>query len=145
MTIQSNNTNTEMKEMKYLYFPTPAEVLYVGKYKGYDCVIISLGTHPCAYVRIPKNHPLFGKDYMKCSFPEGYRVTFSGPSITMAEGVSKQIPEGYYLGWDYLLGPTGELCPLPDGEILTSLLYKYTTDEIYDDCKDFVDYLIEMC
>lgn len=31
------------------------EVLDRGTYKDYDYVVLSFGTHPCGYVRIPEN------------------------------------------------------------------------------------------
>lgn len=34
------------------------EVLLEGEYLGYKWVIISYGTHPCAYVKLPKNSKL---------------------------------------------------------------------------------------
>lgn len=33
-----------------------------GTYKGIDYLILSLGTHPTAYVRVPETHRYFGKD-----------------------------------------------------------------------------------
>ena len=38
------------------------EVLLEGEYLGYKWVIISYGTHPCAYVKLPKNSKLIPLD-----------------------------------------------------------------------------------
>ena len=51
-----------MKEMVYSKTRI-VEVLDRGTYKDYDYVILSLGTHPCAYVRIPEHHPYYSEDY----------------------------------------------------------------------------------
>jgi hypothetical protein len=47
-----------MKEMEYKTNRI-VDVLDTGHYRGYDYMIISYGTHPCAYVAIPENHPLY--------------------------------------------------------------------------------------
>lgn len=39
------------------------EILDKGCYKGYKYVIISYGTHPCAYVKVPKGHKYYGVGY----------------------------------------------------------------------------------
>jgi hypothetical protein len=38
-------------------------VIKKGKYLDFYWTIISYGTHPCAYVAIPKGHRFFAKDY----------------------------------------------------------------------------------
>lgn len=51
-----------MKEMKY-QISRKREILDNGKYLGYEYFIMSFGVFPAAYVKIPKKHPYFGKNY----------------------------------------------------------------------------------
>jgi hypothetical protein len=39
------------------------EILDAGMFMGYPYMILSLGSHPCAYVFIDKDNPLFEKHY----------------------------------------------------------------------------------
>ena len=39
------------------------EVLADDNYKGYRFLIVSYGTHPCAYVVLPKTSKFYGKPY----------------------------------------------------------------------------------
>lgn len=49
-----------MKEMiYYTERDGTIEVLDERTYNGYEYIIISYKTHPCCYVRIPKNDPLY--------------------------------------------------------------------------------------
>ena len=64
-----------MKEM--VYSKTRAiEVLDRGIYKGYDYVVLSLGTHPCGYVRVPEDHPYYGEDYNNCDIYCHWGLTY---------------------------------------------------------------------
>ena len=55
-----------MKEMVYISDPNAdREILDEGYVHGYHYCIVSLGSHPCAYVEIPKDHPCYGLDYGK--------------------------------------------------------------------------------
>jgi hypothetical protein len=45
------------------------EVLLEGEYLGYEWVIASYGTHPCAYVKLPNNSKLI---------PLGEEIPLSG-------------------------------------------------------------------
>lgn len=49
----------EMKYQKEMF----TKVLAKGTRDGFRWCIVNYGTHPCAYVAIPKNHPLYGKSY----------------------------------------------------------------------------------
>lgn len=55
-----------MKEMAYSSDPNAdREILDEGYVHGYHYCIVSLGSHPCAYVEIPKDHPCYGLNYEK--------------------------------------------------------------------------------
>jgi len=87
-----------MKEMVYkperLKEP---EILYDGWEKGIRIMILSLETHPCAYVGIPESHPVAGWDYDALSFIEchgGFTFSERGDGIYLPEGF-------WWYGWDY--------------------------------------------
>ena len=52
-------------------------VLHKGNWKGYDFFILSIGTHPTAYVRIPKEHKYYRKHYDRINIDCHYGLTFS--------------------------------------------------------------------
>ena len=52
-----------MREMKYEEYQIGKEILDCDKYMGMKYVILSLHTHPCAYIFINKHHYLYKKDY----------------------------------------------------------------------------------
>lgn len=54
----------KFKRMKYTK-ETQYRILASGHYQGYKYMIVSHGTHPTAYVRIPEGHPYYKKDYSK--------------------------------------------------------------------------------
>ena len=51
-----------IKEMIY-QAERKQEIIFDGKYKGYQVYILNLGTHPTAYIEIPKESKLFGLSY----------------------------------------------------------------------------------
>ena len=50
-----------MKQMIYSSVRTQPEQLAVGEYKGFDYYVLSMGTHPCAYIDVTDTD-LNGKD-----------------------------------------------------------------------------------
>lgn len=73
-----------------------AEILHEGTYRKFHFVIVSYGTHPCAYVEIPKNHPWYKKDRDDCYLYVHGGLTYSGDLMH----VDRKL-KGFYLGWDY--------------------------------------------
>lgn len=71
-------------------------VLDKGKEGKFNWAIVSYGTHPCAYVRIPKGHKLYGKSY------DGMRIDCHG-GLTFAGELCFDLFEGnFWIGWDYV-------------------------------------------
>ena len=56
-----------MIEMEYMDRLDEPIVLAHGQYKYYKYWILSFGSHPTAYVEVPRGHPLWFKDYIVCS------------------------------------------------------------------------------
>lgn len=86
-----------MEEMIYCEPLEERKILDSGEYEGYKYYIVSLGTHPCAYVEIPKGHKYYGKidgDAYDLDIDVHGGITFGDWNLC---GVS----DNYMIGWDY--------------------------------------------
>lgn len=113
------------------------DVLDEGIYKGFHYVIISFGTHPCAYVEIPKEHEL----YDASNKDELYDIAcHGGINFNTYTGLpfvhSKNPNKGHCIGWsfstvgyDYIY----DIC---------SYGKKWTTKEIFEDVKNVIEQLL---
>lgn len=75
------------------------EVLLEGEHLGYKWVIVSYGTHPCAYVKLPKNSKLIslGEEVpVSCHGGITYTSSKGLPQLKVAKK-----NEGFCIGWDY--------------------------------------------
>lgn len=88
-----------MSEMVYMpTFRDYAEILDEGVSGGYHYVIVSYGSHPCAYVKIPEGHPCYGLDYMKIFVTCHGGLTFSHMGLQV---LGEERRPGFWIGWDY--------------------------------------------
>lgn len=67
------------------------EVLAQGEIEGFEFKIKNYGTHPCSYVRIPKDHILDGVDYDNIYLDCHGGLTYS----------SREDDGYWWIGWDY--------------------------------------------
>lgn len=90
-----------MKEMIYQK-DRKRELLDSGICFGYKYYILNLGTHPTAYINIPKNHSLYNKDYDEiygiCDLEVHGGLNFFERGLWISE--NEKI-EGWFIGWDY--------------------------------------------
>lgn len=90
-----------MKEMVYTDHPDRI-VLDSGTKDGYEWVILSLGFHPCAYVKIPKGYPRYKfrcDDYARFSDIVCHGgITYVDHSLDTGDGETNH---GHWIGWDY--------------------------------------------
>ena len=123
-----------MKEMKY-QSQFKSEVLDTGFCFGLLYYIMNLGTHPTAYIKIPKGHKLYGKTdekiYQEVDVHGG--ITYSEEGLYVEKG--KEI-EGWFIGWDY--GHYGDYMGI---EELVPVEFriggkKWTTQEIYKELRE---------
>lgn len=126
-----------MKPMIYTHLRTK-EILHDGLYKNYYFVIVSYGVHPCAYVRVPKNHPFYKRDYNELD------ITCHG-GLTFGDDLKHVIPndesDAWYVGWDYAhVGDYEILSNIPNFSFIEGK--QWTTEEIYEDVKRVIDQLI---
>ena len=103
------------------------ELLDSGVHDGYEYAIVSTGSHPCAYVKLPEEHKYYGVDYddIPVKFCYGlFGLSYSYDFLAVMPSHS-----GWWIGWEYP--------PYFDyGGILDSI--KWTTAEILDDVKDVI-------
>lgn len=86
-----------MKEMVYISDPNAdREILDEGYVHGYHYCIVSFGSHPCAYVEIPKDHPCYGLNY------EQIKVSCHGGLTYSEKGIGSLFPDAFWIGWDYM-------------------------------------------
>jgi hypothetical protein len=115
-----------MKPMIYknILEKTDDELLDKGIYRGYEYEILSYGTHPCAYVTLPAEHPCVDKDYDDIYVHVHGGLTYK---------------HGHVVGWDYAHAGDkyGEDMFGCDG-------HAWTTEEILEDVHTCIDQLIEM-
>ena len=133
-----------MKEMKY-GSKRIIEILDKGNFKGFNYYIMSLGTHPTAYIEIPKEHKLFNKTYYEVhnyiDLEVHFGLTYSRNYLYIDE---KTKLEGWFIGWDYAHCDdyTGYEEKLPIELRVGGK--KWTTEEILEDVKDVIEQIIKL-
>ena len=123
-----------MKEMVYSKMRN-VEILDRGMYKDYDYVILSLGTHPCAYVRIPEDHPYYGEDYDNCDIDCHGGLTYGNSYLRTSYDTQE---DGWWIGWDY--AHCDDYC----GDMTCDCGVKHTTKEIQQECFSVIEQLIKV-
>ena len=123
-----------MKEMVY-DFDKPG-ILDEGELQGYKYMVVSYGSHPCAYVQVPEGHPFHGKHYDKINICCHGGLTFSGDHYHHAGRFALE-RDGFWIGWDYAHG--GDYIASP-GVNLDG--HRYTTQEILSDIALVVGQLV---
>lgn len=135
-----------MKEMVYKNYmgngQKVTEILDEGVYKGFHYAIVSYGTHPCAYIEIPKGHKLYnisdknGLVNIDCHGGITYvsRTGLIRPS-------NKNHRDGYWVGWDY--AHCMDYCYSPYNFEFFNEGKKWTTKEIFEDVKNVIEQLIK--
>lgn len=127
----------EYKPMEY-QVDKKLEILCEGKYKGYQFYILNLGTHPTAYIEIPRESKLFRKGYNEI-YDMGIDIDVHG-GLTFADDHLQTIKNNtWFIGWDYAhCGDYAGYETIFPEEIRTGGK-KWTTEEIFDDVVRAVD------
>lgn len=132
-----------MKEMEYKEIMDEVVLLYNSIYKGYHYYILSYGTHPCAYVEIPKRNKLYNLGYIEIE--DNYNIKVHGGFTYAREKLrisdSTVMDNSWFLGWDYAhisdyQGYFGKHDFLNEG------CKKWTTSEIDFECRNVIDQLV---
>ena len=123
-----------------LTVPMTRKIIRHGILNDYEFVITTLGSHPCAYVIVNENHPLYQKDLV------GELGIVHG-DVTYSEAVLTQIVElkdkKWVIGWDYCHA-FDYFCIDKDNEYMNMQGKKWSVSEILKDVQLMVDYLIEI-
>ena len=128
-----NELNVEYKQMEYQK-ERKKEILCEGKYKNFQFYILNLGTHPTAYVEIPRDSILFGKGYNQIDIDVHGGLTFADSSLI---GVKTN---SWFIGWDYA-HCTDYIGYDIDFEFNRSAK-RWTTEEIFEDVVSVIEQLI---
>lgn len=117
------------------YVVSPARrCVAIGEYRKMLWAVMDYGSHPCAYVRLPKGHCLQGKDYMDIPINCHGGLTYSSSSLKVS---AKKEIKGAWIGWDYShYGDYCSILPFLKGK-------KWTTREIVAECKSVIDQIME--
>lgn len=133
------NYEIKYEEMEYKYNPyNTSKILMQGKYRNYQFYILSFGTHPTAYVEIPKGHKLYGKDYNQIYYM-GIDIDVHG-GLTYSHSCLRDIKhDSWFIGWDY--AHYGDYFEIPSYKVfdLNDGSKKWTTLEIFEDVKTCID------
>lgn len=109
------------------------ELIGQDEYKGYNWYIFNLGTHPTAYVEVPKKHRYYKKNHNEIDIYVHGSLTYSGNYFPFFETNCNS----WFIGWDY--AHYGDYVPFID----ISTDHKWTTAEITVDCMSVIDQLVE--
>ena len=116
------------------------ELLYDAPYRGYHFYILSLGTHPTAYVEIPKDHKFYKKNYNdiddKIIVHGG--LTYSRDYLSIDKNI--KIEDSWFIGWDYA-HYDDYFCYIGH---LGNFGKKWTTKEMIAECKNVINQLCEV-
>ncbi len=134
-------SNVEYKKMVY-QTNRNLEILCDGVYKNYQFYILNLGTHPTAYIEIPKISKLFGKTYDEL-YEMGIDVDVHG-GLTYSNSYLQNIKrDTWFIGWDYAhwndYAGYEEYMPK---DIRTNGK-KWTTEEIFEDVVNAIEQIKE--
>ena len=133
--------NLDYKPMEY-QAERETEILLEGKFKNYQFYILNLGTHPTAYIEIPKGSKLFQKSYDEI-YENGLDLDVHG-GLTYASSRLASIKENScFIGWDYAhSGDYYGYEGIYPKELRTNSK-KWTTEEIFNDVACAIDQIIE--
>ena len=124
-----------MQEMIYQKNRIPPVRLADGVYRGVPFYVLSLGTHPCAYVDIA---PL-GLDAV-----DERDIDCHGGITYHHDYLATVDHEGNFLGWDYAhyMDYSGYFGAIH--EYAFSFVKKWTTAEMVAECKNVIDQIVGM-
>lgn len=129
--------NVEYKQMVY-QIERKIEILCEDTYKGYQFYILNLGTHPTAYIEIPRTSKLYGKGYNEI-YDMGIDIDVHG-GLTYSDDHLQTIKQKtWFIGWDY--AHTGDYYCSPYARLLNDK--KWTTEEIFEDVVKAIEQIIK--
>lgn len=128
-----------MIEMEYLSKMLREPItLASGEIGGYNYYVLSLGTHPCGYVELPKTHKYFNVDYDNIPVECHGGLTYGRNFL---HTVAAPTEDRFFIGWDYAhyVDYMGYYTAFDH-----PYSYKWTTGEIVKECLDVIRQLKEL-
>ena len=115
------------------------EILARGSYKGYEYICVSYGCHPCAYIAISEGQP-----YYEVNDFDDVRIKCHGGCTYARWGYSGIFEDSYkVVGWDYAHYDDYSGIYEKDSPRFRQGK-KWTTQEIIEECKDFIERLYRL-
>ena len=128
-----------MKEMIYQQTRLKEpEILASGEHKGYNYYVVSLGTHPCGYIEIPRNSKYFNVDYDNIPVECHGGLTYGRDFL---HTVSAPDDNRYFIGWDY--AHYGDYVGYDSMFGLNGGAIHFTA-EIVGECKNVIEQLVAL-
>lgn len=128
-------------EMEYQKRSLRADPIFLASEKKgkYSYYVLSMGSHPCAYIELPKDHPYFDKPYSDIPILCHGGLTYGSSYLNT---ISNNDEERYFIGWDYAhygdyVYYDSLYLPVLDGK-------KWTTNEMIQECLDVISQLEEL-
>lgn len=125
----------EVIELEKIYYNERLKESIILKnetYKGYEYYIITLGTHPCSYVVLPKDHKYYGMNYDEIDVKCHYGLTYSRDYLISKDLIKEDV---WVIGWDY--AHLGDYLPYD----FSDYGHKYTLDELEYEVKEVIKQL----
>lgn len=113
------------------------QILDEGFYDYFHYAIVSLGSHPCAYVELPKKHKWYGKHYNDIPISCHGGLTYSSPQGIVFPSDNLNHRDGYWIGWDY--AHYDDYSYYNFGFTLGKK--RWTTEEIFEEVKEVINQL----
>ena len=128
---------SEMKEMEYKSnseLHNGYDILWMAQDpKGYRIVIVSYGTHPCAYIGLWEGHPYYEVDYEDIPIDCHGGLNYSDHCHWNVKDL--QFDDVWFIGWDYIHSG--------DYDYNNKFGRRWTTEEIADECLNVIKQLEE--
>ena len=122
----------KFKEMKYTTH-REYNMLAMGTFFGYDFFVVSLGSHPCAYIDCGDT-PLNSTQMNRIDCHGG--ITYESNKLNLPMGEI----EGNFIGWDYAhYGDYAGYEELYPHDLRVADEKRWTTDEMIHECYYVID------
>lgn len=129
----------KIKEMVYQK-NRKRELLCSDEYNGFKFYVMNLGTHPTAYVEIPKESYAYNKGYheLEDKIDVHGGLTYSDDFLDISD--DERI-KGWFIGWDY--SHYNDYIGYEEIFMFDMCGKKWTTEEIIKECKNVIEQLVE--
>ena len=124
--------------IKQMEYGRSKGILAHGTYRDFEYAIVSMGSHPCAYIGIPEGHRLYCQNMgsVECDMlPAHGGITYSQSGL----GSVGLMDDKWVIGWDY--GHYGDYMEL-GGDKLPGK--KWTTEEILSEVQKVIDEIVRV-